>query len=78
MALEEELESENENEGEIYLIWDYHCDAISGVPLSVEAESFRDVAGVCEARRMKRFREVEKEDSNSVCLSFEGELLERV
>ncbi|XP_044076754.1 uncharacterized protein LOC122887519 [Siniperca chuatsi] len=46
---------------------------VSGVPLTVEA-----VEGVCEARRLTRFQNGEKEDSNSVCSTFEGDLLERV
>ena len=34
---------------------------ISGVPLSIDAESFEEVEGVFEARRMKRFREGKKQ-----------------
>ncbi|XP_044062409.1 uncharacterized protein LOC122880942 [Siniperca chuatsi] len=51
---------------------------VSGVPLTVEAEFFQEVEDVCEAKWLTRFRNGEEEDSNSVCLTFEGELPERV
>lgn len=50
----------------------------SGVPMSVKPESFRDIAGVCEARRLTRLQDGEKEDSHLLCLTFERELPEVV
>ena len=51
---------------------------ISGVPLSVDPDMFMDVVGVRKARRMKRFREGKMEPSQSICITFYGDLPERV
>ena len=52
---------------------------ISGVPHSVMDLAFKDIEGVCEARRMmKRSRDGEWQESMSICLTFEGELPARV
>ena len=55
-------------------------DVVSGVPLTVKPEVFISlVDGVREAKRMTVFREGEREESQSVCLTFEGSILpERV
>ena len=45
---------------------------ISGVPLSLDSETFLHAECVCEARGMKQSREGRKEDSESVCLTFDG------
>ena len=52
---------------------------ISGVPLTVKPELFeREVEDVYEARRLSRYREGQREDTMSMCLTFEGELPERI
>ena len=51
---------------------------ISGVPHSVLDLAFEKLEGVCEARRMMTRRAGEWEESMSICLTFEGELPERV
>ena len=51
---------------------------ISGVPLTTDLETFEDIHCVKTARRMKRFREGKMEPSQSVCLTFYGDLPERI
>lgn len=52
---------------------------VSGVPQEIRPESFLEVDGVCGARRLTRFTEGKREDSKSVCLTFEGDVVpERV
>ena len=51
---------------------------IGGVPLSMDPEVFMDVVGVEKARRLKRYREGKLEPSLSICLTFTGDLPERV
>lgn len=41
---------------------------VSGMSLSLDAKSFRDIAGVCEATRLTRVGE--KGDSKSACFDF--------
>ena len=48
---------------------------ISGVPLTVKQDHIVDVDGVCEARRLTRFKDGKREESSSVCLTFEGNVL---
>lgn len=50
----------------------------SGVPLLVEDESFQSTEDVCEARKLTIFQQTEKEESNLVCLTFVGELPEKI
>ena len=52
---------------------------ISGVPLDIKPDMFvEEVEGVCEARRLSRYREGQREQTKSICLTFEGELPERI
>ena len=51
---------------------------ISGVPLNVKPDIFEDVEGVWIARRMTRYREGQREDTKSICLTFNGEIPERI
>ena len=51
---------------------------ITGVPLSMEVEAFLELEGVSQVRRLKRYRDGEKEDSLSVCITFNGDLPERI
>ena len=48
---------------------------ISGVPTTMNEEEFCELSGVCEARRLTRFREGEREKTKSVRLTFEGTVL---
>ena len=52
---------------------------ISGVPPTMKEDLFLEVSGVSEARRLTRFRNGEREKTNSVRLTFEGNIIpERV
>ena len=52
---------------------------VSGVPLTMKTELFLEIGGVCQARRLVRYREGEREETKSVRLTFEGNVLpERV
>ena len=51
---------------------------ISGVPLTTDLETFEDIHCVKRARRIKRFGEGKMEPSQSVCLTFYGDLPERI
>lgn len=49
---------------------------VSGVPLTVKMETImHNVDGVCDAKRLSRFREGGREETTSVCLTFEGDVL---
>ena len=49
---------------------------ISGVPLTVKMEAILDdVDGVCDAKRLTRFREGIREETTSICITFEGSSL---
>ena len=51
---------------------------ISGVPLTVKPAVFKQVDGVLEAKRMSRYREGQREETLSICLTFKEELPERI
>ena len=51
---------------------------ISGVPLEMDMEPFRDLVGVEKVRRMSRFKDGRKELTQSVMLTFCGDLPERI
>ena len=49
--------------------------AISRVPLDMLPYMFKEgVEGVCHAKRLSRYREGKREDTLSMCLTFEGEV----
>ena len=48
---------------------------ISGVPLTVKPDIFKEVDDVWDAKRMSRYREGQREDTLSICLTFEGDHL---
>ena len=47
-------------------------EGISGVPLSEEADCFLEVLSVCGVRRLKRYRDGEEEESESLLSEFVG------
>ena len=51
---------------------------ISGFPLTIGMEAIDDYDCVYEARRMYRYKEGKKEPSESICITFEDELPDRM